>query len=55
MAYGLNRRLFLENGPAVFADIARTALATSDAYRLLRQARLAAAANCNAPDCNAAA
>ena len=53
--YGLNRRLFLENGPAAFAESGREARATSDAYRILRQARLVAASNCNAENCTAAA
>ena len=38
MANELNRRLFLENGPAVLADSDRAARTTSDAYRILREA-----------------
>ena len=55
MLYHLNRRLFVENGPAAFAESAREARATSDAYRLLRQAKLAAAAACDAENRKAAA
>ena len=43
MLYHLDRRLFVENGPTAYAESAREARATSDAYRLLRQAKLAAA------------
>ncbi|HMI41480.1 MAG TPA: hypothetical protein VK485_09660 [Sphingomicrobium sp.] len=44
MLYRLNRQLFVENGPTAYAETAREARATSDAYRLLRQAKLSAAA-----------
>jgi hypothetical protein len=43
MLYRLNKRLFVENGPTSYAEAAREARATSDAYRLLRQAK-----NCGA-------
>ena len=36
MAYGLNRRLFIENGPAVEADRARQ-LRSSDGFRAWRK------------------
>ena len=55
MANGLNRRLFLENGPTLFADSDRAARTTSDAYRILRQAKRSTAANCNAANRTAAA
>ena len=54
MLYHLNRRLFVENGPAVSAESAREARATSDAYRLLRQAK-PADANCTTATCTASA
>ena len=41
MLYRFNRRLFVENGPAAYAEAAREARATSDAYRVLRQAKCA--------------
>jgi len=53
MLYHLNRRLFVENGPAALAERFREGRTTSDAFRVLRQAEIAALATCYAGNCTA--
>ena len=55
MTYPLNRRLFVENGPALAAAAARARRSSADAYYLAEAAKLAAARTVTGSDLQLAA